>query len=75
MRRFLDWCRAATERGFGSRGRAVSRYPDDIDDVLGARTQPRKHQRIGFMAGEVEVPEDFDTMGEEDIREMFERDS
>ena len=74
MRRFLDWCRAAIER-FGSRYRAVSRHADDIDDVLKARTQPRKHQRIGFMAGEVEVPEDFDTMGGEDIREMFERDS
>ena len=29
-------------------------------------------QRIGFLAGEVEVPEDFDAMGGEDIRRMFE---
>ena len=73
MRRFLDRCRAAIER-LGSRYHAVSRCPDDID-VLKARTQPRKHQRIGFMAGEVEVPEDFDTMGAEEVAEMFERDS
>jgi prevent-host-death family protein len=28
--------------------------------------------RIGFMAGEVSVPEDFDTMGSSDIAAMFE---
>ena len=31
--------------------------------------------RIGFMAGEVEVPEDFDTMGADAIEKMFEGNS
>ena len=31
-------------------------------------------QRLGFMAGEIEVPEDFDRMGDEAIRRMFEGD-
>ncbi len=49
--------------------------PSDVHDILKAKSQPRKRQRIGFMVGEIEVPEDFDTMGGEDIREMFERGS
>jgi prevent-host-death family protein len=28
-------------------------------------------QRIGFMKGEFEVPDDFDTMGADEILEMF----
>lgn len=29
-------------------------------------------KRTGFMAGHAEIPEDFDTMGAEEIRKMFE---
>lgn len=29
-------------------------------------------QRIGFLAGRIDVPEDFDTMGETQIRTLFE---
>ncbi|CAB3804985.1 type II toxin-antitoxin system Phd/YefM family antitoxin [Pararobbsia alpina] len=32
--------------------------------------KPRR--RIGFMKGQLKVPADFDTMGAEEIREMFE---
>ena len=32
---------------------------------------PRPIQRIGFMQGEIEVPDDFDTMGAEEIEKMF----
>lgn len=32
---------------------------------------PPEQQRIGFMAGQVEVPEDFDTMHAADIAAMF----
>lgn len=32
------------------------------------RPQPR---RLGFMVGQVEIPEDFDRMGEQEILEMF----
>lgn len=28
-------------------------------------------QRLGFMSGEIEVPEDFDRMGEEEIESRF----
>jgi len=27
--------------------------------------------RIGFMAGEIQVPDDFDRMGQKEIEEMF----
>lgn len=28
-------------------------------------------RRIGFLAGQIQVPDDFDRMGEADIEEMF----
>ena len=73
-RRYLEeWCRAVTEHGgFGHWDCAVSWRPGDVHDILEAKAQRNGKQRIGFMAGEVEVPEDFDTMGAEDIRQMFE---
>ena len=71
-RRYLeDWCRAVTDHGgFGRWECAVSRTPADVHDILKAKVQP--HERIGFMAGEIEVLADFDTMGGEDIRRTFE---
>ena len=30
-----------------------------------------RRQRLGFMAGEIEVPDDFDGMGREEIERMF----
>ena len=30
-----------------------------------------KAKRIGFLSGQIKVPEDFDRMGQEDIAEMF----
>lgn len=35
----------------------------------GAENQPKR--RIGFMAGEIEVPDDFNTMGQDEIERMF----
>lgn len=32
---------------------------------------PDTVQRLGFMAGEIEVPDDFDRMGEDEIAAMF----
>ena len=32
-------------------------------------------RRVGFMAGKISVPEDFDRMGSEEIKSMFEGDS
>jgi prevent-host-death family protein len=33
---------------------------------------PTEARRIGFLAGEVRVPDDFDRMGEVEIRQQFE---
>lgn len=30
------------------------------------------HRRLGFMAGEIEVPDDFDEMGRDEIAQTFE---
>lgn len=40
----------------------VSAYTPPADPV----------KRIGFLSGMIEVPEDFDTMGREEIQAMFE---
>jgi len=34
---------------------------------------PARARRLGFMAGEIEVPEDFDRMGAARIARLFER--
>jgi prevent-host-death family protein len=31
----------------------------------------RKIKRLGFMAGDISVPDDFDTMGQAEIEKMF----
>ncbi|KPV39262.1 prevent-host-death protein [Thiohalorhabdus denitrificans] len=33
--------------------------------------EPGKTRRIGFLAGQIKVPEDFDRMGEAEILSMF----
>jgi prevent-host-death family protein len=33
---------------------------------------PKKVQRLGFMSGQMAIPEDFDTMGNTEILQMFE---
>jgi prevent-host-death family protein len=33
---------------------------------------PKQVRRIGFLKGQFSVPDDFDTMGAEEIRRMFE---
>jgi prevent-host-death family protein len=32
---------------------------------------PSQTKRLGFMAGQIEVPEDFDRMGQDEIEQMF----
>jgi len=33
--------------------------------------EPVKKRRIGFLKGQLKVPDDFDTMGQEEIERMF----
>jgi prevent-host-death family protein len=33
---------------------------------------PKKVQRLGFMAGQISIPDDFDTMGSTEIAKVFE---
>jgi prevent-host-death family protein len=36
-----------------------------------AQTETKKPQRLGFMAGQIQVPDDFDDMFTEEIEELF----
>ena len=38
---------------------------------VSALDTPTKPQRLGFLKGEIEVPDDFDHMGEEEIAALF----
>ena len=38
---------------------------------VSALDAPRKPQRIGFLKGEIEVPRDFNRMGEREIASLF----
>ncbi|MGM0646558.1 MAG: type II toxin-antitoxin system Phd/YefM family antitoxin [Thermodesulfobacteriota bacterium] len=33
--------------------------------------EPQQAQRVGFLAGQIEVPQDFDRMGEKEILALF----
>ncbi len=33
--------------------------------------EPKQAKRLGFLAGQIDVPQDFDRMGEEEIQAMF----
>jgi len=40
--------------------------------VIPCLPQARNPQRIGFLKGQFKIPNDFDTMGQEEIIKMFE---
>ena len=40
-----------------------------------ALDEPEPRSRIGFMAGEISVPDDFDSMGASEIESMFQDDA
>lgn len=40
-------------------------------DGMATEGRPRAAVRLGFMGGGIDVPEDFDRMGEADIEETF----
>jgi len=37
--------------------------------------EPSEARRFGFMAGQIQVPDDFDRMGETEIVKLFENDA
>ena len=39
--------------------------------VTALEAEENARQRIGFLAGKIEVPDDFDRMGEREITRMF----
>ena len=71
-----EWVTAVNAHGgFGRWSHAVSRSPGDVHAILAAaNVEPSdlKHQRTGFMKGEIQVPEDFDQMGQRVIEQAFE---
>ena len=48
----------------------IARAGKPLVKVTLVETEPPR--RTGFLAGQVDIPDDFDTMAEEEIRQMFE---
>ena len=71
-----EWATAVNAHGgFGHWSHAVSRKPGDVHTILAtanAEAGDLKRGRTGFMKGQLQVPEDFDQMGQEVIQEAFE---
>ena len=71
-----EWVTAVNAHGgFGRWSHAVSRRPGDVHTILAtanAEAGDLKRGRTGFMKGQLQVPEDFDQMGQEVIQEAFE---
>jgi antitoxin (DNA-binding transcriptional repressor) of toxin-antitoxin stability system len=40
--------------------------------VIRIDSDTRQPKRVGFMKGQIKVPDDFDTMGSDEIRRLFE---
>lgn len=51
----------------------IARAGKPVVKLVPVDTSPaRKKRRLGFLAGQFTVPEDFDRMGEAEIQAMFE---
>lgn len=46
-----------------------------MDDHASKLPKHQERQRLGFLKGDLKIPADFDRMGEEQIRDLFERKS
>jgi len=50
-------------------GRPIARVVSIEDSET--KPEPKEVKRLGFLAGQIEVPEDFDRMDEDEILTMF----
>ena len=65
LSRLLEQVRRGRSFVIAKAGRPIARVvPYETPDVAG-------EGRLGFLAGEIEVPEDFDRMGEKEIAARF----
>jgi len=53
---------------------AIAKAGKPMVKVIPYLPQAENHQRIGFLKGQFKIPDDFDTMGQEEIIKMFEGD-
>lgn len=53
-------------------GRSLSALVTDTLESLVRERGASEPQRLGFLVGEIEVPDDFDHMGNSEIAAMFE---
>lgn len=50
----------------------IARAGKPLVKVVAIDAEPaRKPRQFGFMTGQIKVPDDFDTMGQEEIERMF----
>jgi hypothetical protein len=76
----LDWARrearasASRENGkLGGRPRRATAEAGEprVEAAATETPKPAPKRRIGFLQGQLKIPDDFDTMGQEEIERMF----
>lgn len=64
------------ERAARGEGFVIAKAGKPMVRVVGLGTpEPATTKRIGFLAGQIKVPDDFNTMGAEEIPSLFEGDA
>jgi len=49
----------------------IARAGKPLVKVVAIQDEPKAKRRIGFLDGQFKVPDDFNTMGQAEIEEMF----
>jgi len=63
---------ALIEKAAAGQSFAIAKAGKPMVKVIPNLPQAENHQRIGFLEGQFQIPDDFDTMGQEEIIKMFE---
>lgn len=66
---------ALVERAVEGEAFIIAKAGKPMVKVIPYVPQEAVQKRIGFLKGQIEVPVDFDRMGQEDINDMFETSS
>jgi len=59
------------EKAAGGEPFIIAKAGKPMAKVIPFTTPEKKIRRVGFLEGQIEIPDDFDKMGQEEISAMF----
>jgi prevent-host-death family protein len=63
---------ALVEKAAGGEAFIIAKAGKPMVKVVPCMPQSETQKRVGFLKGEIEIPDDFDRMGQNEITEAFE---